>query len=62
MFLYIISQSENKFAPEHLRRNKKTKTKKNERGKENHRRITNYFIGKYAMSLVRFCIAFVNIL
>ena len=38
------------------------KQTKNERWKENHRRKTNYFIGKYATSWVRFFIAFVNIL
>ena len=38
------------------------KQTKNERWKENHRRKTNYFDGKYATSLVRFFIAFVNIL
>ena len=36
------------------------KQTKNEYRKENHRRKTNCFIGKYATS-VRFCIAFVNI-
>ena len=45
MFQNIISQCEQKFASEHLRRNKR----KNERWKENHRRKANYFIGKYAM-------------
>ena len=38
------------------------KQTKNEHWNENHRRKTNYFIGKYATSLVRFFIVFVNIL
>ena len=46
MFQNIISESEHKFASEHLKRNQQ----KNECWKENHRRKTNYFIGKYAMS------------
>ena len=45
MFQNIISGSEHKCTSEHLRR-----IKKNERWKENYRRITNHFIGKYATS------------
>ena len=40
----VISQSEHKFASEHLRRNKQKMST------ENHRRRTNYFTGQYAMS------------
>ena len=46
MIQYVISPSEQKCASEHLRRNKP----KNERWEENHRRKTNHFIGKYALS------------
>ena len=52
MFQNIISQCEQKFASEHLRRNKR----KNERWKENHRRKANYFIGKYALGKILYCI------
>ena len=42
----IISGSEHKRALEHLRRN----TQRMIAGKKNHRRKTNYFMGKYTKS------------
>ena len=60
MFQNIISGSEHKYTS-YIRTFEKTQTK-SERWKENDRRETNYFIGKYATSKVRFFIVFVNIL